>query len=89
MLQLYTVIKNDAPDGVKYAIWKFSNEDFKSGSQLIVNPSEEAIFVKDGKVENIFAEGRYRLNTKNYPFIQEFRSLASLGVSAFIVKYIT
>lgn len=39
MLQLYTTIKNDAPSGVKYAIWKFAGEDFKSGSQLIVNPS--------------------------------------------------
>ena len=35
MLQLYTTIKNDAPSGVKYAIWKFAGEDFKSGSQLI------------------------------------------------------
>ena len=86
MLQLYTTIKNDAPSGVKYAIWKFAGEDFKSGSQLSVNPSEEAIFVKDGKVENVFSEGRYRLSTKNYPFVQEFRSFASLGASAFSCK---
>lgn len=51
-----------------------------------MNPSEEAIFVKDGKVENVFSEGRYRLSTKNYPFVQEFRSFASLGASAFSCK---
>ncbi len=86
MLELYTVIKNDAPLGEKFAVWKFVHEDFKSGSQLIVNPSEEALFIKDGKIENVFTEGKYTLKTKNYPFIQEFRSFASLGVSAFNCK---
>lgn len=85
-MELYSVIKNDAPRGQKFAIWKFYGEDFKNGSQLIVNEAEEAIFVKDGMIQNIFSAGKYTLDTNNYPFITAFRSLASGGVSAFHCK---
>ena len=73
-MELYSVIKNDAPRGQKFAIWKFYGEDFKNGSQLIVNEAEEAIFVKDGMIQNIFSAGKYTLDTNNYPFITAFRS---------------
>lgn len=85
-MELYSVIKNDAPKGQKFAIWKFYGEDFKNGSQLIVDESEEAIFVKDGMIQNIFSTGKYTLDTNNYPFISAFRSFASGGISAFHCK---
>lgn len=36
-----------------------------NGSKLIVGPSQEAIFVKNGQIENIFGPGKYDLETDN------------------------
>lgn len=80
-MELFSVIKNDGPSDV--LCWKFLGEDFKNGSQLIVAESEEALFFKDGIVEQIFDGGKYTLSTNNYPLITKLRSFLSGGVSAF------
>ncbi|WP_438445112.1 SPFH domain-containing protein [Gorillibacterium sp. sgz5001074] len=83
-MQLYSVIKNDGPGEV--LAWKFLGEDFNTGSQLIVAESEEALFFKDGIIEQTFEGGKYTLGTNNYPFISKFISSFSGGVSAFNCK---
>lgn len=75
------VIKYDGPNDV--LIWKFPNEDFNTNTQLIVGPSQEAIFVKGGQVLKRFVSGTYSLNTKNYPFIRSLVGLVTGGVSPF------
>lgn len=64
-------------------IWKFPVEDFNTNTQLIVGPSQEAIFVKGGQVLERFVSGTYTLSTKNYPFIRSLVRLATGGVSPF------
>lgn len=82
------VIKYDGPNDV--LIWKFPNEDFNTNTQLIVGPSQEAIFVKGGQVLGRFISGTYTLSTKNYPFIRALVGLATGGVSPFscVVYYV-
>lgn len=82
------VIKYDGPNDV--LIWKFPNEDFNTNTQLIVGPSQEAIFVKGGQVLGRFISGTYTLSTKNYPFIRSLVGLATGGVSPFscVVYYV-
>ena len=75
------VIKNTAPDEVM--IWRQPEEDFNTNSTLIVMPGEEAIFIKSGKVEQVFENGTYRLSTKNYPFISRLINAVSGGISRF------
>ena len=75
------VIKYDGPNDV--LIWKFPNEDFNTNTQLIVGPSQEAIFVKGGQVLEHFISGTYTLSTKNYPFVRSLVGLATGGVSPF------
>lgn len=74
-------IKYDGPNDI--LVWKFPNEDFNTNTQLIVGPSQEAIFVKGGKVLERFISGTYTLNTKNYPFIRSLVGLVTGGVSPF------
>ncbi|WP_010676890.1 SPFH domain-containing protein [Bacillus timonensis] len=83
-MQLYSVIKNDGPGDV--LAWKFHGEDFNNGTQLIVAESEEALFYKDGVIEQTFDGGKYTLQTSNYPFISRFRNMFSGGTSAFHCK---
>lgn len=75
------VIRYDGPNDI--LIWKFPNEDFNTNTQLIVGPSQEAIFVKGGQVVWRFISGTYTLDTKNYPFIRALVGLVTGGVSPF------
>lgn len=75
------VIKNAGPG--ELLIWRQPEEDFNTNSTLIVNPGEEAIFIKGGTVEQVFENGTYKLSTENYPFISRLRNAFTGGISTF------
>lgn len=84
-MPVMNVIKNDAYGNMLCA--KIPCEDFNIGSQLIVAEYEEALFVKDGVVEEVFGGGKYTLTTENYPFLTKLVSkLLTGGVSAYSCK---
>lgn len=74
------------PYSGSYLIWVYPGEDFNINSVLTVNPGEEAIFVKNGEIVNVFANGRYELKSENYPFISKLRNAMSGGESTFKCK---
>jgi membrane protease subunit (stomatin/prohibitin family) len=80
-----SVIKNNAYGNM--LCYKVPCEDFNVGSQLIVAEYEEALFMKDGIIEEVFGPGKYTLTTENYPFLTKFMSkLLTGGVSAYNCK---
>ncbi|MBQ7898049.1 MAG: SPFH domain-containing protein [Clostridia bacterium] len=58
-------------------IWKHPIEDFNSLTQLIVHESQEAIFFMNGQALDLFAAGRYTLETQNIPKIGKFLNRAT------------
>lgn len=74
-------LKNSGPAGV--LVWKQPEEDFNTHSVLTVNPGEEAVFVKNGEIQQIFTNGRYILSTQNYVFLSRLRNMLSGGISTF------
>lgn len=85
VMPIMNVIKNDAYGNMLCT--KIPCEDFNVGSQLIVAEYEEALFVKDGVVEEVFGAGKYTLTTENYPFLTNLMSkLLTGGVSAYSCK---
>jgi membrane protease subunit (stomatin/prohibitin family) len=52
-------------------VWRFPrfHNQIKYGAQLIVRPGQEAIFVSQGRVADVFGPGQYRLETKNLPIL--------------------
>jgi len=52
-------------------VWRFPRyqNQIKHGAQLIVRPGQTAIFVHQGKIADVFAPGRYTLETKNLPVL--------------------
>lgn len=74
-------LRNDV--GGQFLIYKLEEIDFNNGSVLTVNPSEEAIFVKNGSIVQVFSNGRYELVTENYPFLGYLRYMLSGGISTF------
>ncbi len=61
-------IKFDSPTDDILA-WKFPSDDLKLGSQLIVNQSQDALFLKGGRVFDLFGPGRHTLSTANLPLL--------------------
>lgn len=52
-------------------VWRFPrfHNQVKNGAQLIVRPGQSAIMVSHGKIADVFAPGRYSLETKNIPIL--------------------
>lgn len=75
------VIKNSGPGDL--LIWRQPEEDFNTNSTLIVMPGEEAIFINQGIIEQVFENGTYKLSTNNYPFISRLKNAFSGGISTF------
>ena len=55
--------------------WKYPNSELATWSQLIVNESQEAIFMKNGQIADVFGPGRYVLSTDNIPILQSIINL--------------
>lgn len=84
-MPIMNVIKNNAMGNT--LCYKVPCEDFNVGSQLIVAEYEEALFMKDGLIEEVFGPGKYTLTTENYPFLTKFVSkFLTGGVSAYNCK---
>lgn len=75
------VIKNEG--GPRDLFYLNPQEDFNTGSVLIVGEGEVALFCRDGAIVQEFSAGRYELETSNYPFISRLFNSVSGGVSSF------
>lgn len=64
-------------------VWKHPDTDFNIGSQLIVHESQEAVFLLNGEVLEVFGPGKHVLETENLPFIKQLQKLSTGGKSAF------
>ncbi len=54
--------------------WKWSNNEIKKGSRLIIKPGQDAIFMYNGKVEGIFEdEGEYDIESQIVPFLSTLK----------------
>ena len=54
--------------------WKWSNDEIKKGSRLIIRPGQDAIFMYNGKVEGIFEdEGSFDIESQIIPFLSSLK----------------
>ena len=73
-MALFEVIKKTKSDD--FIVWKYPKTNFNTGSQLIVDESQEALFYSTGKALDLFGSGKYTLSTNNIPLI---RNLLNIG----------
>jgi membrane protease subunit (stomatin/prohibitin family) len=64
-------------------IWKHPNTEFFTGSQLIVQENEEALFFMNGQALDLFVAGLYTLETQNLPLVKKFFAAPQGGVTPF------
>lgn len=54
--------------------YKWSNQEIKKGSRLIIRPGQDAIFLYNGKIEGIFTdEGDYDIESQIIPFLSTLK----------------
>lgn len=74
-------------DGKKDVLaWKYPNQELGTWTQVIVNESQEAVFVKEGKILDILGPGRHTLSTENIPILSKLINLPFGGKSPFTAE---
>ncbi len=68
--------------------WKYAKDNkpeefLRLGTQVIVNESQEVVFVKSGKILDILGPGRHTLSTMNIPLLSKLINLPFGGKSPF------
>lgn len=54
--------------------WKWSNNEIKKGSRLIIRPGQDAIFLNTGRIEGIFTDdGDYDIESQIIPFLSTLK----------------
>jgi membrane protease subunit (stomatin/prohibitin family) len=54
--------------------WKWSNDEIKKGSKLIIRQGQDAIFMFNGKVEGVFKdEGSFDMESEIIPFLSTLK----------------
>lgn len=83
-MALIDVVKyNGGPD---VFAWKYPSEELGTWTQLIVNESQEAILVKEGRAVALFGRGRHTLDTKNIPLLRNIISIPFGGRSPYTAE---
>lgn len=60
--------------GDNIIFWKWSNDEIKKGSKLIIRQGQDAIFMYNGKVEGIFRdEGSFDIESEIIPFLSTLK----------------
>lgn len=67
-------------------VWKFPYNNISTASQLIVNQSQEAVFLKGGEVADIFGPGTKTLSANNIPILQKLINLPFGGKTPFVAE---
>ncbi len=63
---------DDSSDLMVYRFERHDNE-IKNGAKLVVRESQEAVFVDQGKIADIFKSGMYELKTENMPVLSTLK----------------
>ena len=66
--------------------WKYPNEELGTWTQVIVNETQEVVFVKEGIVLDVLPAGRHTLSTDNIPLLSKLINLPFGGRSPFTAE---
>jgi membrane protease subunit (stomatin/prohibitin family) len=83
-MALIDVVKCDIVDGE--ICHKFPSENLKIGTQLVVYPSQTAVFVKGGIICDTFTAGTYTIKTENIPILNKIINLPFGGDTPFTAE---
>jgi len=75
--------------GEEDIMWAYPHTDIRFGSQVVVREYEACVFMRDGKVYDVFLPGRHVITTANVPMLTgAFNKLAGYGETPFKVDIV-
>lgn len=80
-MALFEVIRKKKDDA--NIVWRYPKRNFNTGSKLLVNESEEALFYSMGKALDLFGPGKYVLETNNIPLLRNIVNIPTGGKTPF------
>ena len=63
---------DDSPDTLVYRFERHDNE-IKHGAKLVVREGQQAVFINEGKLADVFPPGTYTLTTQNLPILSTLK----------------
>lgn len=85
-MAVFDRIKFDGLKSRDWIIYKYPSENIVFGSQLIVGEGQVVIFVRSGRVCDVFPAGTYTLDTSNLPILQSVLNLPFGGKTPFTAE---
>jgi membrane protease subunit (stomatin/prohibitin family) len=86
-MALIDVLKWDNPGNfVAFKVGKEHATALRTMTQLIVNESQYALFLLDGRICDVFTAGRYTLTTNNFPILSRLINMPFGGDSPFAAE---
>lgn len=85
-MAIVDVVKFDGTEDNNWLVWKYPSQELSTWTQLIVNPSQEALLVVEGKALDLFSSGRYTLETKNIPILSKLVNIPFGGKTPFTAE---
>ena len=90
-MAIIDVLKYDGPNNVLIWKWRSSTNisreiELRYGTQLIVNQSQEACFVRGGQIVDIFGPGTHTLSSNNLPILSSLVGIAFGGDTPFTAE---
>lgn len=90
-MAIIDVLKYDGPNNVLVWKWRSASntsreQELRYGTQVVVNQSQEAIFIKGGQIADVLGPGTHTLSTKNLPILSSIIGLAFGGDSPFTAE---
>lgn len=80
---LFSVVRFDGLRDRDWIVYKYPSEKLSSGSSLIVQEGQVAIFVRGGMICDIMYPGSYKLNTQNLPVLASIVNIPFGGSTPF------
>lgn len=85
-MAIIDVIKFNGIQNRDWLIYRYPGDNFSTGTQLIVNEGQVAVFVKGGRALDYFSPGTYTLNTNNIPILKSFINIPFGGRTPFTAE---
>ena len=87
-MAIIDVLKYDGPNNVLVWKWRPKNdgkrqEELRLGTQLVVNQSQQAVFIHGGQIADVFEAGTHTLSAENLPILSRLIGFAFGGQSPF------
>ena len=84
-MALIDVVKYDSPSDESF-VWKFPSENLRIATKVVVNQSQEVLFVKGGQVLDSLEPGTHTLSTGNIPLLDKLINLPFGGNTPFTAE---